>query len=139
MSSGSALVLTYDRAPRWHRFIKPVVLLAWIYPLLPIIALYSLWLLTGIMLGRPVVFGDSAPIGELAHVGRRLVALVLLGAPMLAGVALPMALLLMPAWVRLRGTTTSANHLRVLLLLHYAVCAAFFFWDPLRALNWFMD
>jgi hypothetical protein len=138
-ASGTLPLLGYGRARGWERFGRWVVPCAWICPLVPIVALYAFWMGTAFLIGRPVEFGDTAPIGELAHHGHRLVGLIFLASMVLGPVCLLAGLVLMPAWVRQRGGSISVNHQRVLLALHYVVCFIFFMWDPFRAFYWFVD
>jgi hypothetical protein len=140
LASQSPEVLPYARRhpQEFGRGLRVALVLAWVYPLLPLGALYATWAVAWMVLGHRPRFGQDDPGGiNVAVTAAGVIAgLLVVTAPLgaLAG------MILTPWWVYCRGGRIGTSAFLVLVLLAwYAAATVFLEADPFRVLYWFTD
>jgi hypothetical protein len=142
--SGKIEVIAYGTGQRSQeqRAARFYLLLAWIYPLLPLLALYATWLAGWAMLGhrpRPSL-DDPKDIGGAVDAFYLVAALLLFTFPIGCAVVAAMGIPVTIWYVRSRTESWRRAVLLALVLAGiYAACLLLLKWDPLQVLYWYMD
>lgn len=121
-----------SRAPFW---IFPLRVMLWLYPTIPVTALYGTWLIAGLVLGhmpRPSI-DDPKHISLLVTVPYVLTGILLVTYPAAAIIGAAMQLSLPHhSWIQrlLSCTTNVIVWIAVVMVLR---------WDPLHVATWYLD
>lgn len=137
-------VLPYaSHEARRFGLVSRIILVAlWVYPLLPIAALYATWIVAWIVLGHKPRPGLDDPkyISPIVDVPYGIAAILVGTSPVTAIIALPAGFMVTTAWVWSKQISFWGKLMLIgMFVLLYPAAFFLLVWDPLRVLYWFMD
>lgn len=127
------------RSTVWHRVRTPIGVFVYVYPVLIVLAIYSAWLFSCLVLGRPPIPYRDYPDSISVDIASISAFLLLLFSP----IAVPAGLF--HAVFRPFGMVSRQSVLKIQLasvVVYVAMlfgCWAILFYDPWRISDWFFD